>query len=684
MALRKSKIYKLITNGTREALIKGMQEYLLSGKSPNLKDPETGGTLLHHIVNHSERFRDPETLTIVYMLACKDVEIDAQDNYGDTPLHKVVRVNGAHKLLIAFMRIGADSGVKNNQGLTAEDILLTEKPDGWQTNLHFYNKYKPGLWQALQAEEPDRKLIERLLKSWCRLTSMKNGKVADFKTLIANDVKKTDLLILLEKYENSIELALALIGGLGHDKNCDPDFIDIAHEQFSPQRSVAPQPLLAATWETNRLSAVEVLMDLKPDTNILYSTNPPVIPPKPLYFHLFECEYRPSDVRIIERIFKDCDFTLKNYDGQTILYELIKRNESDSLFKFVLSKNINLAARDLLGRTARDFAEEFGRLTHRRYIDEHIFKLIKTKQLETIEKMVIHNYNHLHDIKDSSGKTTEEYAKRHSTKQIQDIVKLTLDVQKYCRRIFQAVEEDMIDDLQKLLSCKKYAGAKEKCGKTILLKALMFKRREMVLYIIRNFDFIINECDNLGRSPLHYANLFMDEPEVIDELERHGANRDLADVRGVKPIKYSHKICGNQEYLNLIKQVEDLHLNIYIHETHFDSQFRHAIQEGEFDAVQRLLSDALPHGDLTRYSSVLFDCIDNEQGDIAVFLIMSGFKTDIYKQYNKCDPSNPMCAMMECGHVMTSFKERAKRNGCKRVIHLMEEQKKESKKSTKL
>ena len=28
-------------------------------------------------------------------------------------------------------------------------------------------------------------------------------------------------------------------------------------------------------------------------------------------------------------------------------------------------------------------------------------------------------------------------------------------------------------------------------------------------------------------------------------------------------------------------------------------------------------------------------------------------------QYNKCDPNDPMCAMMECGHSMTSLKERA-------------------------
>jgi hypothetical protein len=35
------------------------------------------------------------------------------------------------------------------------------------------------------------------------------------KMLVQNDIHKTDLLHLLEKYENTVELALALIGGLG-------------------------------------------------------------------------------------------------------------------------------------------------------------------------------------------------------------------------------------------------------------------------------------------------------------------------------------------------------------------------------------------------------------------------------------------------------------------------------------
>lgn len=81
-----------------------------------------------------------------------------------------------------------------------------------------YNKsciYFAGLWCALNCENPDRKLVENLLKNWCRVTTVKQGKVTSMKFLVQNDIHKVDLLQLLEKYENTNELALATTAGMG-------------------------------------------------------------------------------------------------------------------------------------------------------------------------------------------------------------------------------------------------------------------------------------------------------------------------------------------------------------------------------------------------------------------------------------------------------------------------------------
>ena len=215
MNLRKTKLYKTVVTGTPEAVMKSLWDYLKSGKDVNMKDEETGGTLLHLLVDYGERFCEPDTIQAIYMMVCKDIEIDAQDEKGDTALHKVMRKKGTYRIMMAIIRCGADSRVLNNDGKTAEDVLLQEKPDGWREMQHWYNKYKPGLWAALDQSNPDRGTVERLLKNWCRMTCVKDGKVISIKSLVRDDIHKRDLLEMIERFENPNEMALALSAGFG-------------------------------------------------------------------------------------------------------------------------------------------------------------------------------------------------------------------------------------------------------------------------------------------------------------------------------------------------------------------------------------------------------------------------------------------------------------------------------------
>lgn len=48
-----------------------------------------------------------------------------------------------------YYRCGADTRILNLDGKTAEDVLLQEKPEGWQEMQHWYNKYKPGKTQGI-------------------------------------------------------------------------------------------------------------------------------------------------------------------------------------------------------------------------------------------------------------------------------------------------------------------------------------------------------------------------------------------------------------------------------------------------------------------------------------------------------------------------------------------------------
>lgn len=103
-SLRKLKLYKIIQTGTTEAILKALMDYLKSGKDPNVRDEISGGTLLHLIVEHGDRFITGQTVSGVYMLVCKDIDIDAQDNMGETGLHKAMRIKGGFRIIMALMR----------------------------------------------------------------------------------------------------------------------------------------------------------------------------------------------------------------------------------------------------------------------------------------------------------------------------------------------------------------------------------------------------------------------------------------------------------------------------------------------------------------------------------------------------------------------------------------------------
>lgn len=71
----------------------------------------------------------------------------------------------------------------------------------------------PGIWRAVLADDPDLHLVECLLKSWCRLSKCVGGEYASLKCKAHGRECSLNVILLLEKYENTIELALAMLAG---------------------------------------------------------------------------------------------------------------------------------------------------------------------------------------------------------------------------------------------------------------------------------------------------------------------------------------------------------------------------------------------------------------------------------------------------------------------------------------
>lgn len=68
----------------------------------------------------------------------------------------------------------------------------------------------------------------------------------------------------------------------------------------------------------------------------------------------------------------------------------------------------------------------------------------------------------------------------------------------YVRRIYTAIEDGNIEDVRKLLSCKKYSNVRDRCGRSLLHKALLRRKKEIVQYLMEDCSHIFNLGDSVS------------------------------------------------------------------------------------------------------------------------------------------------------------------------------------------
>ncbi|XP_048737125.1 uncharacterized protein LOC125652169 isoform X2 [Ostrea edulis] len=541
--------------------------------------------------------------------------------------------------------------------------------------------FKPGLYRALQEDNPDRELIRRLLKFWCRVTVVKNCRTVHLKSRLLDTAYGRSLVELIEEYENTNEFIPALL-------ECEAKLIrqwikdqiivninvntkDYSYQFEAPNTPVAPRPLLVAVWETRCLETVDIMMELGANTSVLFSSEPDKEKPKPLFFHVLGGPFKPTD-EIAFRILRGSNFNVRDLNGRTILFEAISQDSSEVMVDFLLSQGIRIGLRDKYGFTAYEFAKKENKIRYCKVFDNHVINLVRDCDMSRVEDLILLGYDRVMKAKDKDGVTALGIAMNSDSTQLRETFNKFNDVQEHISKLFHTTHECDLQQLMKLLG-RKYYCAQDICGRNVLHIAVMQGSKSIVEYLSTHYPQLLNMQDNLGRTPLHYAEIFLEGDDVIDHMVDKGASLEVKDVQERTSADYQCEAIGQRAFLALKREILEFRMDVFLAQTDFDRSFKEALKINDLPKIKELVKGVLKYGNLNRYSHVLFDCVDKGQEDIAVYLIEQGMNTGIYKQYQACIPSDIDCAVGECNHTVTSFKERVISNKNRRVMNAMME-----------
>ena len=204
-----------------------------NGCNVNIRCEKSGNSLLHVIMAEASPMTEAKYVPYVYQLSFADINLDAVNKAGITPLHMSIKMH-LLELMIALIKCGATCDIENDLEL----ITSCSGPVEYEFRAA-YRKFAPGYWTPVEEDYAFK--VNVLVKSWARINIHKNNK-----SLIEYAKEKgaqPKIVKMLIDNEVTIEFAHATIAGdadrmhsLLQHFNIDLDSKDYSHREnfFEP------------------------------------------------------------------------------------------------------------------------------------------------------------------------------------------------------------------------------------------------------------------------------------------------------------------------------------------------------------------------------------------------------------------------------------------------------------------
>ncbi|KAJ8313223.1 hypothetical protein KUTeg_009221 [Tegillarca granosa] len=561
MEFELSEIYSEIKNCNDETPRK-IQELIKNDEDIHLKN-ENGGTFLHYIAEH---IHAPFLIPVVFQLSNAGIDKNIQDSNGNTALHIAAEKYGVFQLVRALITVGVDPNIVNRDGNTARDVVTDPLVKLVIRNL------SPGLWKAI--EDGDDDLIMRLIGSWCKIDDKRKGKsLIDMASLLCGS--QTVTLLEADRATNDlVHYALArdkkkmkkVLKRPGVDVNTrNITYID-------HQGETIPIPLLCELSLLLLERPVKILLEHGADVNLF--VDDAALSPDPLYLYLMK--HLPgidAAYDILEMILETADLSLVSNPAGMFALAFDKEFPA-TIVKLLQTNGINIFDRDENGYTMRDriyleyFTSSEAELRNRLgFVDEIVIKFACEGDVEFLEQLALNSYD-CENVTNRQGKSLEDILVEKGVQRSITFVANLPRLQKSIRRLHQSVANGNLKEVKELMNGS-LSSCRDKGGRSLLHKAVLFERRFIIKFLLLQYPETINVQDTNGKTPEDYKRI---APDILKLIEKERENEHGMDVYLLqKYMEFKNAILNEDQYrveqirnsLYVDVSLNDIHKNMY-------------------------------------------------------------------------------------------------------------------------
>ncbi|XP_013382703.1 uncharacterized protein LOC106153356 isoform X2 [Lingula anatina] len=536
-SFEESQLFAKLEESTVDSYLEAIQ--LLQSDTSSLdlklrshKENTKGWTYLHYVChlykNATNIILKRLLIRIIYNLALAGIDVNIRDSSGESALIKAFEEED-QTLLFHILRIGVDPSIATPDHRAV--AITNYKYKGKFVLTGSYRRVdQPGLWVAVEDQDLER--TRCWADSWARVNVKKNDRSLKH---VAMALENRQLVSLLEESEHTMEFVCAVFAchlermkkllALGRGKclvnPIDPYYIAGFKTDYSVE--YVQRPLIIPALEICTPEVIDFLIQFGADLGKHYEATAPC---GPAAFWAFRDDIDSRNTLVVAQ---RADVThLRDERGATMLHLAVKRKNKhlkEEIVRVLLERDINIAARDIDGLTARDYLEKYGvenAESLRSIIDEFVIYFVTDDQIEKVEQLILEGYDHILDIQGVTKKGRRMHTRELAEmKQLKDMIKLLDEIPEYEREIkvmHSAIENADIKTISKKAQEKRIAWGTDRGGRSLMHKAIVYEQPNVVDFLSQQFPNMVYMKDNLLRTPLHYCASLKDKKKTYGKI----------------------------------------------------------------------------------------------------------------------------------------------------------------------